>query len=320
MELKRRIATYGLIPRSVFALDQEATMETLVGKINSFEFGKNLLHMLSNAELPENKHGLSWWVVNVDATKDLRDVAKITWASDEIFNQVIARIATNRLSELEDYIANTLRAPPQYASPPTAEYQRWAALKIATGVSLYFYRLKESTRKTQKSQKQDRTQPVAEGAITSSNDTAEEDWFPPKEVMPVSSLNDPRTLKILSENRGSIYYSTRSNEPLCDAAAVTTDTLYLFQMTVGRTHRLTKPTLTDYVTLVKNLNEEVTKYAGAKTDGVPNKITKVRVVFVVPHKDTFSLPKSTLAMVPHEDGLDIALVLLELQPRCLSDR
>jgi hypothetical protein len=80
-ELPRRIATYGPIPRTVFASDQRACLARLIGKIMSFELGRNFLHMLSNAELPENKHGLSWWVVHVDATEDLRQVSTIRWAS-----------------------------------------------------------------------------------------------------------------------------------------------------------------------------------------------------------------------------------------------
>jgi hypothetical protein len=93
-ELQQRIATYGPIPRQVFAVSQKAFLDKLTGKINSFELGRNFLHMLSNAELPENKHGLSWWIVHVDATKDLQGVSKICWASEDIFNRVITRLST----------------------------------------------------------------------------------------------------------------------------------------------------------------------------------------------------------------------------------
>jgi hypothetical protein len=77
-----------------------------------------------------------------------------------------------------------------------AKDSHWSALQ--------FYRLKEA----------------AEEAVATANEAQEEDRLPPKEVMPVTSLNDESTLIKLTKNRGIVYYSTRTNEPLCDAAGI----------------------------------------------------------------------------------------------------
>eukprot|EP01126_Amoeba_proteus_P040074 TRINITY_DN4257_c0_g2_i2.p1 TRINITY_DN4257_c0_g2~~TRINITY_DN4257_c0_g2_i2.p1 ORF type:complete len:655 (-),score=68.64 TRINITY_DN4257_c0_g2_i2:2520-4343(-) len=296
-ELQQRIATYGTIPRSVFANDQQSCLDKLTGKIMSFELGRNFLHMLSNAELPENKHGLSWWIVHVDATEDLRRVSTIRWASDEIFDRVISCKERDDLSELEEFLASALRSPPLYRTLPTIEYQRWAAFKIATGIPLQFYHFDDKPqRKTMKSG-EDRD------VVVPSNEVPEEYCLLSK-VMPTSTMYDLQIFKQLSENRNTLFYSTRSNEPLCDAMVMTKDTLYLFNMTLGETHDIKKSTFTDYVKAVKHLNKE---------PDVTSKITKVRLVFVVPHRKSFSLPKSVLDMAPQAPGLDIALVVSELQ-------
>lgn len=294
-ELQKRITAYGTITRSVFSEDQQATMCELAGKIMSFEFGRNFLHMLSNAELPENKHGLSWWILHVDATEDLRRVSTIRWASDDIFDRVISRKEINDLSELEEFLANALRSPPLYRTLPTIEYQRWAALKIATGIPLQFYHFDDKPqRKTMKSG-EDRD------VVAPSNQVSEEYCLLSK-VMPASTMYDLQIFKQLSESRNTLFYSTRSNEPLCDAMVMTKDTLYLFNMTLGETHDIKKSTFADYVKAVISLNKE---------PDVTSKITKVRLVFVVPHK-SFSLPKSVLDMAPQVPGLEIALAMLEL--------
>lgn len=288
-ELQRRIATYGPLPCPVFSVGQRAMLDKLTGMIYSFELGRKFLRMLSRVEL--HKPGFYWWIVHIDATEDLQGVSKIHWASEDIFNRVIARISADRLSELEDYIARTLRVQFAYLSPPAAEYQRWAALKIATGIPFRYYFLEE-----------------AKGVVVPSGGFVEES-LPPTEAVAVTSLNDESTLLNLDKNRGTVYYSTGANEPLCDAAAMTGDTLYLFQMTIGNTYRLTSPTLANYVTWVKQLNE------AAAEENASARITKVWLVFVVPRRDGFSLPKSVRTMVPREEGLAIDLVVSELQPQ-----
>ena len=62
-ELFRRISLYGVIPRTVFAPDQNTIKRRLDSKISSFEVGKHFLNMLNSAKLPESQHGLSWWMI-----------------------------------------------------------------------------------------------------------------------------------------------------------------------------------------------------------------------------------------------------------------
>ena len=255
-DLKNRIGIYGPIPRLVFSLNQARTMRTLQIKMGSFDVGPNFKRMIASGELPMEKNGLSWWVVHIDA--NLEEISRIHWASDYIFNCVMTRIANENLSQLEDYIASTLKSRIPHLTPPTAEYQRWAASKIANGTSLTFIHLLGDSEQMKKTERFSRH---TMQSVTST----------------LSCVKDKNTIL---ESQNILFYSNKLTEALCDAIMMTKDILYLFQMTIGKKHNINVKTL-----------EKYHKYA--KENGV-----KTCLVFLVPDEVLFTLPESELAEIP----------------------
>jgi len=194
-----------------------------------------------------------------------------------------------------------LFSPPLYSGPPTMEYQMWATLKIASGIKLNQYHLKvESvTEKTRRGTE------YLEGKDKQSKEVVvySKDPHPipialiASEPIPVNSLD----VKQMVEARGRLFFSRKSNEPLCDAAVVVENTLLLFQMTIGQGHGITTNTLNKFVADMKS-----------------NQLTKMELIFVVPHKGKFTLSRiefDKLIAVASEERQHISAGLIELQPQ-----
>jgi len=297
-ELKKRISLYGPIPQLVFSWDQKGCKRKLSEKISSFDLGVHYLKMLSQAELPEEKHGLSWWIVHVDAEKDLQAPSKIHWASDEICKQVMAHYTTKKYRELEEYLSSTLLNQLPYASPPTIEYQHWATLKIAAGTILHRLKIKNETVRGGTNYTEDNKTPK-NTVVVSDESVGDPIKLEQSEPIPIDSLEVAQLKKL-----PRLFYSTNRNEPLCDAAVVIKESLYLFQMTIGKTHEITQQSLNKYV-------------ADAKTEG----LCKLELIFVVPHKAKFVLRQEDFNKIVRTNGptFKVFCSVLELQPRNLDD-
>jgi hypothetical protein len=276
-ELQDRLELYGPIPRSIFDDEQEERRRRLESKISSFKLGQQFEEMLLKAELPEDKHGLSWWVVHVDAAENLKAPIAIDWASEPIRQKVWENQAKQRESDLEDYISKRLTFPTLLG--PRDEYQAWAAFRIANGTKLHFLPVNTNKNKVL---------------------GCEEDFcLNAHSATPVSHLDLPLILNA----PGRLYYSRKENEALCDAATFCGDTLFLFQMTTGETHRVSRPGFTVWVTKIKRQEEN------------PNRIRKLHLIFVVPFQDTFALTPAQMDNVPpSSEDLEICVSKTELQP------
>jgi len=115
------------------------------------------------------------------------------------------------------------------------------------------------------------------------------------EPIPVSSLD----VAHLVDNCGTLFFSTNPTEPLCDAAVLTKKekTLLLFQMTIGGEHGISLNTLNKYM-----------------ADAKYKKVTNMTLVFVVPYKSKFELPRSEFNKVISEQDLCVTIAVLELRP------
>ena len=294
-DLEERVSLYGPIPRLVFAIDQRECQKMLSSKISSFDLGKHYLNMLNQAELPEDKHGLSWWIVHVDAESNLREPSKIRWATDTIFRRVMSHYTSLQHMELERYLAKALHSQPIFASPPTKEYQTWATLKIASGIRVKCYELKLDTI----------IENVRKGTVLTDNNKKTKDvvvistkvmqfQLEASEPIPLSSLD----VSHIVDNCGTLFFSTNTNEPLCDAALLTNErTLLLLQMTIGREHGIAQNTLNKYMAIAKS-----------------KKLTNMVLVFVVPYKSKFELPRSEFNKVVGDENMCISIAVLELRP------
>eukprot|EP01124_Arcella_intermedia_P017428 TRINITY_DN24191_c0_g1_i1.p1 TRINITY_DN24191_c0_g1~~TRINITY_DN24191_c0_g1_i1.p1 ORF type:complete len:518 (-),score=59.45 TRINITY_DN24191_c0_g1_i1:93-1646(-) len=276
-EFDNRVALYGPIPRLVFQIDQQKIQNKLKSKIRSFDFGKHYFTLLNEAQLPDDKHGLSWWVVHIDAAENLREASKISWASNEIFNQFMTHNATRKLVKLENFISKYLVSPPLFASAPTMEYQRWATFKIASGIRInVIWYTWEIVKKTQK-------------VVLS--DSGESIELNPADPIPVKGYS----LAHMKQTPDVVYYSKTETEALCDAVVLRRDgTLILFQMTIGEKHEISATTLNKWA---KNAKE--------------NGIERVELIFVVPYKTTFKLP---LAELKKAQKANVLVGVLELTP------
>ena len=92
-ELDERISKVGRNVRLIFGPNFQETLEELNRKIESFDVSSFLKSRMSyEAMLPSDKNGLSWWVVNVDASSDLQRPGNIFWASKYIEHEVLSSL------------------------------------------------------------------------------------------------------------------------------------------------------------------------------------------------------------------------------------
>ena len=221
VDIQDRLELFGPIPRSVFtpAKDMDALHAQLAGKIESFDYEEFVSSSMAiTGELPEKKGGLSWWVVHV-TTKNLRVASEVRWASDEIRNRVLEKYQTRNLKDLERSIVKAL-SKPNYT--PAAEYQYWAAMKIASGKELESVVVGENGASSKKEKRVFK--------------------FIAHDMVFVSKFD----VEMLTKEPNKLFYSKKVNEALCDAAAVMNDELLLFQMTIGDTHNMREKSWMDY--------------------------------------------------------------------------
>ena len=269
------IDQYGPIPRPIFRRDQDSAQQLLNSKIASFDYAEcRKRGVLVSGELPETKHGLSWWILHV-TTSDLRVPSKVSWATQGIMTKVLKRYRGSHLHELESEIACLLNNPGALHAPD-GEFEYWACHVIASGRDLKLF------------------SPRYEGGkcvLDSSGDVVK---VPPKDVVLIRTIAD---VSMLVQNTGVVYYSQHQSEPLSDAAAVENKELLLFQMTIGKDHSFKEQTWRQYCKAAKTAN-----------------LTRVRFIFVVPHQGNFCVSQAQVRLFESDFGIPTSLHVAELRP------
>jgi len=276
-KLEERLQEFGPIPRLVFADDDglRGNRVDLSGKIKSFDFLRcQQSGMLLSGELPEDKGGLSWWILHV-TTRDLRAPSKISWATHGIMNKVLEKFQGRYLIQLESQIASLLSNPGALHSPD-GEFEYWACHVIASGRDLQLFSPRYQGGKC---------------VLDSSGDVVK---LPPKDVVLIRTIAD---VSVLVQNTGVVYYSQHQSEPLCDAAAVENKELLLFQMTIGKDHSFKEQTWRQYCKAAKTAN-----------------LTRVRFIFVVPHQGNFCVSQAQVRLFESDFGIPTSLHVAELRP------
>ena len=214
-DLHARINLFGPITRvclSTTTGEFERYEEELKSKLQTFRF-KEFSPMLRAATLPTTQeYGLSWWIIHLDAQVTL-DKVIITWGSPQIFDQVLRITDKETLLELEDFLADQLRAPSPLISQPTKEYEVWVANKLAQGLDLRLHYYSK------------------DGIL---EQIESELRFTKSEVTRMSTSKFD--LEHLKNNPTKLFYS--SSAALCDIAVIIEDTLILLQSTLGKVHDL----------------------------------------------------------------------------------
>jgi hypothetical protein len=277
--LLERLEQFGPIPRLVFEkeINQEAISADLEGKIKAFDFVKcRKSNMLHTGELPEEKDGLSWWILHV-TTKNLKVPGKINWATPVIMHRVLERFRGNRLRELESEIAAQLNQP-RALHAPDGEFEYWSCHVIASGRRV-------GTR-----------EPYYEGGQCKLRQSPKQHFeLPANDVVLIRTIAD---VPELVKQPGKLFYSQLSNEPLCDAAAVHNNELLLFQMTIGQEHNFKEASWRSYC--------KAAKQAG---------IACIRFVFVVPHQNNFRASNDQVNIFSKDEvGLPTFLEVAEVCP------
>lgn len=231
--------------------------------------------LIQAAVVPKDFDGMSWWLLHV-TTENLRLPSKILWASTWVMQQVLARYTQQRLHELEAIIADGL-AHPLPMHDVDGEFQYWAAKRIAGGLVVKTFRPEFA---------RGRCTPHPAGEIT----------FEGAGWELVRALPD---VKLMAQKPEVLFYSQRTNEPLCDAAMVRgQEELLLFQMTIGKSHAFKVSTWNAYC--------KAAEAAG---------LTRVRFLFVVPFVDNFLVPAETLALFSQKNTrMSISLEVAALTP------
>lgn len=130
--------------------------------------------------------------------------------------------------------------------------------------------------------------------------------------VPVLSLSFAKLVQELS--RDLVYLSTNPTESLCDAVTLTsTGTLFLWQMTIGKTHSVVATTFDTYVSDVQTYNQ--------KNPSSP--IQRIFLVFVVPCSSKFALQQKELKLIDQKKEAGATAVppikvlsgILELTPK-----
>jgi len=216
--------------------------------------------------------------------------------SDSIRQRVLANFTSTQHEELERFLARYLKSP-LYASLPTKEYQTWATLKIASGIKLYFFNfeVETSSKKARRGTEytEEDTKPTETIVFTKDPQPLQL-----KQSEPIRVHSFSFNVQEMAKCHGIIFYSSNPNEHLCDAAVINQDSLFLFQMTIGSTHKITTNALNKFI-------------ADAKLIG----LKQVKLVFVVPQKSSFALSHSEFTKIQSENSIDVGTAVLELQPR-----
>jgi|JI10StandDraft_1071094.scaffolds.fasta_scaffold72197_2 hypothetical protein len=280
-KLEERLQEFGPIPRLVFADDDgvRANQDDLAAKIVSFDFLRcQQSGMLRSGELPEDKGGLSWWILHV-STDDLKGPSKIVWATQGIMRKVLEKFKGRNLSQLESQIASLLNNPGALHAPD-GEFEYWACHVIASGREMEL------------------SSPCYEGGkcVYSSAGVVQ---LPRNDVIPIRTIAD---VSELAHHTGVVYYSQRPNEPLCDAAAVHNNELYLFQMTIGKDHTFKEKSWKNYCVAAKAA-----------------KLERVRFVFVVPHQGKFCVSAEQVRLFQSNFGIPNTLHVVELRPSDIAN-
>jgi len=282
-DLHARIDLFGPITRVCLSKttgEYERYEEELKSKLQSFRF-KELSPMLRAATLPTTQeHGLSWWIIHLDA-QDTLDKVIVTWGSSQIFDRVTRITDSESLAELEDFIADRLRTPSPLIAPPTKEYEVWVAYKLAQGMDLRF-----------------RYYTPLDGNLEQS-----ESHLPLSKAEVLKFKTYKFSLETLKNNPAKLLYSTNPKAVLCDIAALSEDTLILFQTTTGSTHSLNLDAFKEYANEAKKYEE----------------VKKMILVYVVPDNVGFKVdPKDfgpSLDFIKNESSLDIKIAVAKMKPQ-----
>jgi hypothetical protein len=277
--LLERLEQFGPIPRLVFEKEtnQEGISVDLEGKVKAFDFVKCCeSNMLCTGELPEEKDGLSWWILHV-TTENLKVPGKINWATPQIMHRVLERFRGTRLKQLESEIAAQLNQP-RALHAPDGEFEYWSCHVIASGRRVETW------------------EPYYEGGQCKLRQSSKKHFeLPANDVVLIRTIAD---VAVLVKQPGKMFYSQLSNEPLCDAAAVHNNELLLFQMTIGQEHNFKKASWRNYC--------KAAKQAG---------IGCIRFVFVVPHRNNFRVSKDQVNTFSEDKfGLPTFLEIAEVCP------
>jgi hypothetical protein len=223
--LELRTDYFGPITRICLAStveEYDKFKSALKQKLHSFRY-KEVSQMIRAATVPTTQaHGLSWWIIHLDATETLKDPI-IYWSSAQIFDQVTSIADEESLAELEDVIADRLRTPSPLIPPPRLEYQKWATYKLALGMDLHvrYY--------------------TADGNLEQT-----ESLVHLAETKALPFYTYTFSLEVLKSNQGKILHSTNPKSVLCDAAVIVEDTLILIQATTGIDHNLNVDAFKEY--------------------------------------------------------------------------
>jgi hypothetical protein len=227
---------------------------------------------LTRSVLPKEFEGLSWTVLHI-TTVDYKTVSAITWASRSVMQEALELHYGRQLQKLEQIIAEGLDHPAQLHDVD-GEFQYWACHKLAAGGTWPVAKYKEDMHWEN------------DGDLQLSN----------RKVQLVSRIPSVSTMV---QQHGHLHYSTLANERLCDAAMVDGATLFLFQMTIGKTH---------------NFNQR--RWSEFCTEALGARLTCVRFIYVIPHKDRFSIPQEQVRLVTQkQDGLERTLEVLVIEPK-----
>eukprot|EP01097_Dermamoeba_algensis_P007890 TRINITY_DN5095_c0_g1_i5.p1 TRINITY_DN5095_c0_g1~~TRINITY_DN5095_c0_g1_i5.p1 ORF type:complete len:556 (-),score=82.98 TRINITY_DN5095_c0_g1_i5:1290-2957(-) len=253
-ELLDRLDLFGPIPRYVFSDEPDVMRQLLESRISSFDYEKcRRLGMLTSGELPKSHDGLSWTVLHVSSeSEELQHPTKISWASDHVMVQVLEKHTRTKMLDLESSIA-ALLGDKTSLHQPDGEFQHWSCQRIASGCKIPTFVPFYNTDgiKTQS------LRPCPQPSIQ----------LEPHNMVPSRTLP---AVKDMVRRKGKLIYATIVNEPLCDAAVITNNSLVLFQMIIGENHTVKERTFKSYCNKAKE-----------------HGLACVRFVFVVPHKNQF---------------------------------
>jgi hypothetical protein len=284
--LESRIDYFGPITRFCLAStveEYEKYRRVLRQKLQSFRY-TDLSQMLRVAMVPPiQEHGLSWWIIHLDATQSLKDPI-IYWSSPQIFDEVTKITDDNALAQLEGFVADQLRARSPSNPPPSFEYQKWATYKLAQGMALPFRYFAA-----------DGSLESSESPLHLSKSEVRRDYF------------YKISLEALKSQQTTLFSSSNPNAVLCDIATIIEDgTLILFQATIGLVHSLN-------LKYLKEFADKAKKY----------EVKKIRLIYVVPDIEAFKVQtkdlESALEFIKNEslqsESLDVRIAVAKLKPQ-----
>jgi hypothetical protein len=292
--LKSRVDLFGEITRICLAStveEYEMYEIALTQRIQSFRF-KEVSQMIRARVIPTTQeHGLSWWIIHLDTNESLK-VPIIYWGSYQIFDQITTIVDDTALTELENYLADQLRARSPTIQLPTFEYQKWATYKLAQGMNLPLHYFRS-----------DGSPEPSESSLSLSKSEVRRDY-----LYRISIEN-------LKNQQEKLFSSSNPKAVLCDTATIDKDcSLILFQATIGSVHSLKLKYLEEFA-------------AEAKKYGVE----KMRLIYIVPEIEDFKIQRQDLELALEfatKESIDvkkksidikIAIAVLKPQPTKTSD-